>query len=132
MCSVRFYPRGDRDLLLTLASQHWDLCEYSQAEFSKLEYLRVFDTELSLLPMYVAFHEDKPCGIVILSEPTVDIHMSGLGVHIMGTLSLRQNTVRYLFRAVRDGLGGLGVKVLWFSVPKRSNQNTVTIKYRRL
>lgn len=132
MCNVKFYPNGDRDLLLTMVSQHWDLCEYSQKEFSKLEYLRVFDTELSKLPMYVAFQDDKPCGFVTLSEPTVDVHMNGFGVHVMATLSLRQNTVRYLFRAVRDGLGGLGVKVLWFSVPKRSNQNTVTIRYRRV
>lgn len=132
MCNVKYFPKGDRDLLLTFASQHWDLCEYSQAEFTKLQYLRVFDSELSSLPMYVAFDGDKPCGIVILSMPTVDIHMQGTGVHIMGTLSLHPRAVRYLFRAVRDGLGGLGVKVLWFSVPKRVNKNTVTIKYRRI
>ena len=132
--SVKYYPNGNTDLLLEVASGLYDTYEYPRKEFNKLEYLDRVLLAASDDAAWYCFLGEKVIGGITVSDEVYDVHFNGTGQHITNCVILpgvdSKRALRMLLRELGKGVGGKGGS--WYSVTHRRDFYTLTTKYRRV
>lgn len=135
MYSAKFFPDGNVDLLLAVASGMYDTHEYPRLEFDKRTYLERVVLASSEEGIYVCFDGDVPVGAITVSDTMYDVHFGGVGRHIMNFVVLPRPdsrvVVRKLLREFRISLVREG-ECTWYSTTHRRDFYTLVTRYWRI
>ena len=133
--SVKYYPNGNTDLLLEVASGLYDTYKYPRMEFNKLEYLQKVVLSASEDAAWYCFLGDKVIGAITVSDEMYDVHFNGTGRHVTNCVILpgvaSTTALRMLLRELERGIIG-GKAESWYSITHRRDFYTLTTKYRRV
>lgn len=135
MYSVKFFPDGNLDLLLTVAAGMYDTHPYPKLEFDKRTYLERVMLASSEDGIYICFDGDDPIGAITVSDEMYDVHFGGTGRHVTNFVVLpRQDSVvvvRKLLREFRISLVREGEST-WYSTTHRRDFYTLVTRYWRI
>ncbi|ANT45391.1 hypothetical protein BI050_gp34 [Pectobacterium phage PP90] len=134
MYSVRYYPNGNTELLLEVASGLYDTYEYPRKEFNKLEYLQKVLLAASEDAAWYCFLGDKVIGAITVSDEMYDVHFNGTGRHVTNCVILpgvdSRKALKLLLGVLRGNLKE-GV-CSWYSTTHRKDFNTLITRYTKI
>lgn len=135
MYSVRFFPKGNVEYLLDIASGMYDTHPYPRLEFDKRTYLERVVLNSSEYGIYVCFNDDIPVGAITVSDVMYDVHFGGVGRHVADFVVLPSQdsiaVVRKLLREFRMSLVREG-ECTWYSTTHRRDFYTLCTRYWRI
>lgn len=135
MYSVKYFPDGNVDYLLEIASGLYDQHPYPKREFHKTTYLEHVLRASHEDGMYVCLYDDVPIGAITVSDLMYDVHFGGPGRHITNFVVLPvSGSTRIVKRLLKEFRLSLyrGGECTWYSTTHRRDFYTLTTRYWRL
>lgn len=135
MYSVKYFPDGNVDYLLEIASGLYEQHPYPKLEFDKATYLGLVQVASYEDAIYVCLQDDVPIGAITVSDLMYDVHFGGPGRHITNFVVLPRTdsagVVKKLLKEFRLSLYREGEST-WYSTTHRRDFYTLVTRYWRL